>query len=68
MSGDRSGSDAGSLRSGASGPAIDEASIADTERYVPVPPVTLSMIPVDPKMPKMAADSFPDPSHAFPQQ
>ena len=65
MSGDRSGSDADSLRSGASGPAIDEASIADTERYVPVPPVTLSMIPVDPKM---AADSFPDPSHAFPQQ
>jgi|SaaInlV_125m_DNA_1040241.scaffolds.fasta_scaffold00081_8 hypothetical protein len=64
MSGDRSGSDAGSLRSGASGPAIDEASIADTERYDPVPPVTL-MIPVDPKM---AADSFPDPSHAFPQQ
>ena len=46
MSGDRSGSDAGSLRSGASGPAIDEASIADTERYDPVPPVTL-MIPVD---------------------
>mgnify|MGYP006157660993 FL=1 len=64
MSGDRSGSDAGSLRSGASGPAIDEASIADTERYDPVPPVAL-MIPVDPKM---AADSFPDPHRAFPQQ
>ena len=66
MSGDRSGSDAGSLRSGASGPAIDEASIADTERYDPVPPVAL-MIPVDPKMcpkwPLTPSPILPTPSH-----
>ena len=41
MSGDISGSDANSVRSGVSDPALDEASIADTERCA-VPPFVLN--------------------------